>query len=71
LSITYIDFGPGMTNDELDKVHEGFITTKQHGTGLGLMVVKAVARAHHGLLELRSVKNHGTRAQVLIPIIKG
>lgn len=71
LSITYIDFGPGMTNDELEKVHESFITTKQHGTGLGLMVVKAVARAHHGLLELRSVKNHGTRAQVLIPIIKG
>lgn len=71
LSITYIDFGPGMTNDELEKVHEGFVTTKQHGTGLGLMVVKAVARAHHGLLELCSVKNYGTRAQVLIPIIKG
>lgn len=71
MSITYIDFGPGMTNDELDKVHEGFITTKQHGTGLGLMVVKAVARAHHGLLEIHSVKSYGTRAQVLIPIIKG
>lgn len=71
LSITYVDFGLGMTNDELDKVQDGFITTKQHGTGLGLMVVKAVARAHHGLLELKSVKNYGTRAQVLIPIIKG
>ncbi|EAQ66234.1 two-component sensor [Marinomonas sp. MED121] len=71
VSITYVDFGPGMTNDELEKVHEGFVTTKQHGTGLGLMVVKAVARAHHGLLEINSVKNYGTRAQVLIPIIKG
>lgn len=71
MAITFVDYGSGMTDEELTKVHEGFVTTKQHGTGLGLMVVKAVARAHHGLLELHSVKDHGTRASVLIPIIKG
>ncbi|TBR43182.1 PAS domain-containing protein [Marinomonas agarivorans] len=70
LNITFIDYGYGMTAEDLSKVQEGFVTTKQHGTGLGLMVVKAVARAHHGLLELNSVENYGTRASVLIPVIK-
>lgn len=70
LNITFIDHGSGMTAEELLKVQDGFVTTKQHGTGLGLMVVKAVARAHHGLLELSSVEQYGTRASVLIPIVK-
>lgn len=71
INISFIDHGYGMTDEELQKVQEGFVTTKQHGTGLGLMVVKAVARAHHGLLELSSVEKYGTRASVLIPVIKG
>ena len=71
LNITFIDHGYGMTDEELSKVQEGFVTTKQNGTGLGLMVVKAVARAHHGLLEISSAEGYGTRASVLIPIIKG
>lgn len=69
--ITFVDYGSGMTDEELAKAQEGFVTTKQHGTGLGLMVVKAVSRAHHGAFELHSVKGHGTRASMMLPIVKG
>ena len=51
VTLTFKDRGVGMSKAHLEHVQEGFVTTKQHGTGLGLMVVKAIARAHHGQFE--------------------
>ncbi|WP_418139049.1 ATP-binding protein [Marinomonas sp. RS-M-Aa-14] len=45
VTLTFKDRGIGMSKAHLEHVQEGFVTTKQHGTGLGLMVVKAIARA--------------------------
>ncbi|EPN1334546.1 ATP-binding protein, partial [Pseudomonas aeruginosa] len=39
------------------------------GTGLGLAVVKAVARAHQGQLQLRSRPGRGTCATLILPLI--
>lgn len=46
------DNGSGMEKNVRDKVFEPFYTTKSHGTGLGLAVVKAVAHAHQGVLSV-------------------
>lgn len=70
ISIDFIDSGVGMTDEQLQKIQDGFVTTKQHGTGLGIMVVKAVARAHHGQFEIQSEQGKGTLARVLLPLIK-
>ncbi len=42
------DNGPGIDRATLARLGEPFFTTKTTGTGLGLAVVKAVARAHQG-----------------------
>lgn len=55
------DNGPGIDADKLEKVSEPFYTTKTHGTGLGLAVVKAVARSHHGMLSINSNTNKGSQ----------
>ncbi|MCB2551795.1 hypothetical protein KQ767_17205, partial [Listeria monocytogenes] len=52
LSLCVTDTGTGMTPESVAKVFEPFFTTKTTGTGLGLAVVKAVARAHQGQLQL-------------------
>lgn len=70
LEIDFTDQGKGMSQEQLDNVQQGFVTTKQHGTGLGLMVVKAVARAHHGEFEIQSELRKGTRAGMKIPLLK-
>lgn len=63
------DNGAGIEPGLLARLGEPFLTTKATGTGLGLAVVKAVARAHQGSLQLRSRQGWGTCALVELPLI--
>jgi two-component system sensor histidine kinase FlrB len=58
-----------MDEATLVRLGEPFFTTKTTGTGLGLAVVKAVAKAHHGRLTLRSHPGRGTCAIVSLPLL--
>lgn len=67
LWIRVCDKGPGIAPDVLAAAGDLFVTTKAQGTGLGLSVVKAVARAHQGKFLLQSTVGKGTCASLLIP----
>lgn len=69
LRLCVSDNGPGIDAATLARLGEPFFTTKTTGTGLGLAVVKAVARAHHGELQLRSRPGRGTCALLILPLI--
>ncbi len=69
LRICVSDNGKGVDADILARLGEPFFTTRATGTGLGLAVAKAVARAHHGELQLRSRCGRGTCASVTLPLI--
>ncbi|CAD5109266.1 sensor histidine kinase [Zestomonas carbonaria] len=69
LRLCVSDDGPGIDAATLARLGEPFFTTKTTGTGLGLAVVKAVARAHRGELLLRSRPGRGTCASLLLPLI--
>jgi two-component system, sensor histidine kinase FlrB len=68
LWVRVCDKGPGIPQDILDRAGELFVTTKAQGTGLGLSVVHAVARAHGGKFLLQSKLGFGTCASLLLPI---
>ncbi|WP_408600075.1 sensor histidine kinase [Pseudomonas sp. PLMAX] len=68
LRLCVSDSGSGIDGAVLARLGEPFFTTRTTGTGLGLTVVKAVARAHQGELRLRSRIGRGTCAQVLLPL---
>ncbi len=68
LRVAISDSGSGIDPRVLARLGEPFFTTKATGTGLGLTVVKAVARAHQGELLLRSRPGRGTCAQVILPL---
>ncbi|PTS83622.1 PAS domain-containing sensor histidine kinase [Pseudomonas sp. HMWF032] len=63
------DNGPGIDSVTLARLGEPFFTTKTTGTGLGLAVVKAVARAHQGDVQLRSRPGRGTCAILTLPLL--
>ncbi len=46
------DNGPGIPFSLQDKIFDPFFTTKNHGTGLGLLTVKACAELHKGWVEV-------------------
>ncbi|RRV26717.1 PAS domain-containing protein [Pseudomonas sp. o96-267] len=69
LRLSVSDNGPGMSREVLARLGEPFFTTKTTGTGLGLAVVKAVARAHQGQLLLQSRAGRGTCAIVSLPLL--
>lgn len=69
LRLCVSDNGPGIEPALLARLGEPFLTTKATGTGLGLAVVKAVARAHRGELQLLSRPGRGTCARLVIPLL--
>lgn len=71
LRLVISDSGSGIEPRVLARLGEPFFTTKTTGTGLGLAVVKAVARAHQGEFQLVSRLGRGTCAQVTLPLISG
>ena len=67
LVIDVIDHGPGIPDDERDKVFEPFFTKKTHGTGLGLAVVRRTIELHGGRVEALADQGGGARFRVEIP----
>jgi signal transduction histidine kinase len=65
--ISIKDDGPGMSQSRLLEVQKPFVSFKKTGTGLGLPLVKRIARAHRGALRLSSAENEGTKVEIFIP----
>ena len=71
------DDGPGMPDTEIERVFEPFrrLETSRSretgGIGLGLAVVRAVARSHGGDVVLRNRPNGGLSARVTLPLSLG
>jgi signal transduction histidine kinase len=62
------DDGPGMSEEVRRHVFEPFFTSKAEGTGLGLVLVRAIVREHDGRFELLpSPSGHGVLARLLLP----
>ena len=44
------DHGPGIAQEQLERIFEPFFSTKEHGMGLGLSICRNIASAHGGRL---------------------
>ena len=68
--ISVQDNGPGISSQESQKIFEPFYTTRSQGTGLGLAVVKSVAKAHQGNIHLLSSEGEGAHFCLEIPLAR-
>ena len=66
--IAISDNGPGIAEADLPHIFTPFFTRKSQGTGLGLAVVKTVAKAHHGDVRVHSELGRGTTFSMIFPI---
>ena len=65
--VAVADTGPGIPAERRARLFEPFFTTKPHGTGLGLAVSRAIARAHGGELAADAPPGGGARFALRIP----
>ena len=61
------DTGAGISQEDMPRLFEPFFTTRTHGTGLGLAVVRKIVDAHNGKIDVESEKGKGTRVKLAIP----
>ncbi|MBP3038405.1 PAS domain-containing protein [Bacillaceae bacterium Marseille-Q3522] len=68
IRISVEDQGCGIPEDKLKRLGEPFYTTKERGTGLGLMVSYKIVKEHNGYIEVESELNKGTIFHIYLPI---
>ncbi|MBH0169889.1 MAG: PAS domain S-box protein [Bacillota bacterium] len=61
------DQGCGIPAERLKTLGEPFYTTKEKGTGLGLMVCFKIIEEHGGAIQFSSVENEGTKVEIELP----
>lgn len=67
VEIKIIDGGSGISPELLSKVGQPFFTTKEKGTGLGLMVCYSIIESHQGKMGIYSKSGQGTTVSILLP----
>ncbi len=68
LRLRFGDNGPGIGEENRDRVFEPFFTTRTDGTGLGLAIVRSTVRAHGGNIWIESTSSHGTIFAMELPL---
>ncbi|PFA69353.1 PAS domain-containing sensor histidine kinase [Bacillus sp. AFS015802] len=61
------DQGGGISKDKIKKLGEPFYTTKERGTGLGLMVSFKIIKEHKGSVQVESIVGEGTIFHIYLP----
>jgi signal transduction histidine kinase len=66
------DGGPGISVEDREQLFERFrrgsASGRSDGAGLGLPIVKAIAEAHHGRVEIESGRGGGTTVSIVVPV---
>jgi signal transduction histidine kinase len=72
--LSVIDGGPGISNEDLphiwERMYRGDKSRSVPGSGLGLSLVKALAEAHGGRIEVSSSVGSGSRFTLILPLKK-
>ncbi|AXM90521.1 PAS domain-containing sensor histidine kinase [Anoxybacillus ayderensis] len=68
IRIAIRDEGSGIPKEKIKKLGEPFYTTKERGTGLGLMVSYKIIEEHHGRIDVESEVGVGTTFYITLPV---
>ncbi|WEK54817.1 MAG: ATP-binding protein [Candidatus Cohnella colombiensis] len=67
VSVQIHDEGPGFEHEQMAKLGQPFYTTKEKGTGLGLMVSYKIVDNHQGKINVSSEVGRGSLFEIRIP----
>lgn len=67
IEISLFDDGPGIKEDQIEKIFEPYVTTKAKGTGLGLAIVKKIVEEHGGAIWVDGRRKAGAGFIIQLP----
>ncbi len=65
--VSFEDNGPGISVENLGTIGQPYKTTKETGSGLGLMIVHRIMRDHGGEMEILSAPGRGASFVLFFP----
>jgi len=68
VEVTVADNGPGLPEENNERVFDAFATTKEEGMGLGLAIARTIVEAHHGKLWATPNAEGGASFHFTLPV---
>jgi len=68
--VSISDTGIGIPEDMLDRIFEGFYTTKAQGLGVGLEVCRSIMESHRGSIWAETNPDRGATLRFTLPLIE-
>ena len=65
------DSGPGIAQEDQEKIFNPYYTTREEGTGLGLSIVERIVFDHKGRIWVESFVGEGTTFYIDLPFEEG
>ena len=69
--ITIADNGPGIKDDQIEKIFEPFYSTRKEGSGLGLYIARQLCEANQADLTVDSIHGEGAQFHIRMALAKG
>jgi PAS domain S-box-containing protein len=71
VEVSVEDSGPGIPSERLPMLFDSFFTTKPHGMGLGLAIVRSIVEAHGGRIRAENISTGGACFRFTLPVMAG
>jgi C4-dicarboxylate-specific signal transduction histidine kinase len=67
LMVSVSDTGVGLPPQEVDQIFNAFVSTKRHGTGMGLSISRSIVESHSGRLWAADNSPRGASFHLILP----
>ncbi|MCP5064039.1 MAG: hypothetical protein GY936_16480 [Ignavibacteriae bacterium] len=70
IKIDIVDFGKGISDENIGKIFDMFFSTKGKSRGLGLTLAQKIIKNHNGFINVSREDFKGTKFSVVLPAVK-